>query len=90
MRPEPRSILPRALLLLAFLPLAGCDPIFDVAGAFFPAWILCVLIGFILSLVIRDVLVRFGLDNHLGWKVPAYIGLFTMLSCSTWLIFFST
>ena len=80
----------RLLLLLALLPLAGCDPIFDVAGAFFPAWILCIVVGFIITLIIRDILVRTGLDPHLGWKVPAYVGLFSMVSSSIWLVFFST
>lgn len=85
---SPRPLL--LLLLLALLPLGGCDPIFDVAGAYFPAWIICFIAGGIGTIVIRDILVRLGLDPHLGWKVLAYLGLFIMLSSSIWLIFFST
>jgi hypothetical protein len=88
-----QSTIPRPLallLLLAVLPLGGCDPIFDVAGAYFPAWIICAISGFILTLVVRDILVRTGLDPHLGWKTLAYLGLFSMSSSSIWLIFFST
>ena len=80
----------RTLLLLTLLPLAGCDPIFDVAGAFFPAWIICIVAGFIITLLARDILVRTGLDPNLGWKVLAYVGFFTMVSSSIWLMFFST
>lgn len=78
------------LFLLVILPLGGCDPIFDVAGAYFPAWIICVIAGFILTLVVRDILARTGLDPHLGWKTLAYLGFFSMSSSSIWLIFFST
>ncbi|MCH2144097.1 MAG: hypothetical protein MK082_03005 [Phycisphaerales bacterium] len=46
--------------------------------------------GFIITLLARDILVRTGLDPHLGWKVLAYVGLFTMVSSSIWLMFFST
>jgi hypothetical protein len=80
----------RLLLLLLILPLGGCDPIFDVAGAYFPAWIICMIAGFILTLVVRDILARTGLDPHLGWKTLAYLGCFSMCSSSIWLIFFST
>ena len=78
------------LLILVVLPLGGCDPIFDVAGAYFPSWIICVIAGGIGTLFIRDILVRLGLDPHLGWKVVSYLGLFLMFSASIWLVFFST
>ena len=80
----------RPLLTLLPLPLAGCDPIFDVAGAYFPAWLICILLGGIITLIIRDVLIRFGLHAHLGWTAIAYLGLFSMAGCSIWLIFFTT
>lgn len=82
---------PRTLLLvLVLLPLGGCDPIFDLAGAYFPAWILCVIAGGVGTLIVRDILVRLGLDPHLGWKAISYLSLFTMLSSFIWLVFFST
>ncbi len=90
-RRQPRHFSPAGLLLLpAVLVLAGCDPIFDVAGAYFPSWIICALSGFVLTVIVRDILVRTGLDPHMGWKSLAYVGLFMMTSSSIWLIFFST
>ena len=76
--------------MLFVLPMGGCDPIFDVAGAYFPSWIISLLVGGGGTLIIRDILVRLGLDTYIGWKVLAYLGLFTMLSTTFWLIFFST
>lgn len=90
MKPRTHLSSLRPLLALLPLPLAGCDPIFDVAGAYFPAWLICILAGGILTLIIRDILIRLGLHPHLGWTVLAYVGLFTMASCSIWLIFFTT
>jgi len=80
----------RPFLILLALPLAGCDPIFDVAGAYFPSWIVCIIAGGIVTLIVRDILIRLGMHAHLGWTAIAYAGLFAMLSCSIWLIFFTT
>lgn len=69
-------------------PMAGCDPIFDVAGAYFPAWLLCVILGGLSTLVIRNILVRLEIDMHLWWKTVAYIGLFVTCSSWIWILFF--
>jgi hypothetical protein len=87
--PMPRA-LRVVLLFLLLMPLAGCDPIFDIAGAYFPAWILCIIAGGIGTLIARNILVRLSLDSHLWWKSFAYFGVFITLSCWIWIIFFIT
>lgn len=70
--------------------LAGCDPIFDVSGAFFPAWLVAAVAGVAATIAVRGVLVRCRLEAHLGWPTLAYLGFFTMATLSLWLWLFST
>ena len=61
-----------------------------MAGAYFPSWVVCFIAGFAVTVVVRDVLVRTGVDPHLGSRLFSYLGLFAMTSATVWLIFFST
>ena len=72
------------------LLLGGCDPIFDVGGAFFPSWILAVVVGLVATAVVREVLVRFRIDERLFGRGFAYLGLFTCVSILVWIWFFRT
>lgn len=84
---------PRALLFAgvpSILVLGGCDPIFDVGGAFFPAWLLAAVIGLVVTILVRAGLVHWGIDRRLFGGGFAYIGLFICLSILTWLWFFRT
>jgi hypothetical protein len=78
------------LLTAAILPLTGCDPIFDVGGAFFPAWIICLLAGGAATLIIREILSWLALEDHIFWRPLSYLGCFFAISTWTWLFFFST
>ena len=79
------AILP---LLFCTLGMAGCDPLFDIGGAYFPGWIMAALIAVGLTVAIRWVLVGLRLNEHLWLRSLAYIGLFTALSITSWLILF--
>jgi YtcA family len=69
--------------------LSGCSAIQEIGGAYFPAWLLSILIGWILAATVRIVFIRIGLD---GWIRPRSIGypalnvFFTLL---IYLIFFT-
>jgi hypothetical protein len=81
-----------AVLGLAFVCLSGCSasgaPSFDLFGAFFPAWLLCGVIGIAGAVVARVVFVSKGLANTLPYQlaVCAAIGVITALL--VWLICF--
>lgn len=47
--------------------LAGCDPIIDVSGAFFPAWFACMVAGLGVTWLGRVALGRLGL---MPWISP--------------------
>ncbi len=77
------------LPLGSLLVLPGCSGIQEIGGAYFPAWLLSILIGWILAMIVRFVFIRIGLD---GWIRPRSIGypalnvFFTLL---IYLIFFT-
>lgn len=75
---------------IALLWLSGCDPIYDLDGAFFPAWLGAAIGGVVITLVVRAILVRTRVDDHLPWRGLAYLGLYVMSSISLWLMLYST
>jgi YtcA family len=81
-----------ALLSFECMTLTGCSggsaPSFDLFGAFFPAWLLCGVIGVVGAIVARVVFVSTGLANTLPYQlaVCAAIGVITALL--VWLVGF--
>ena len=78
------------ILLPTLLVLGGCDPIFDIGGAFFPSWIAAAIVGLVATGLVRELLVRTRIDERLFGRGLAYIGLFTCISILTWIWFFRT
>jgi hypothetical protein len=75
-------------LLLSPLPLAGCSraPSFDILGSFFPAWLLCLLAGLLLTVCVRWLLLRLGIV--LALPVLVYPSLTALITFGLWLAFF--
>ena len=86
------SRLASILFFLVSYSLGGCAtggaPSFDLFGAFFPAWLLCGIIGIAGTVVARVVFVSTGLANTLPYQlaVCAAIGVITALL--VWLVGF--
>jgi len=75
------------LVLLA----TGCSraPSFNILGSFFPAWILCSVLGILLTVGVRILFVRTNFEQELSPLIliyPCFAALFTFL---IWLLFFS-
>ena len=68
---------------------AGCDPVVNVAGANFPAWLLCAIIGALGIAALRPLLVLSGLDRYLWWRPGFYSSLGVMIACAVWIVFFN-
>jgi len=77
-------------LLLALMLLTGCrgQPQINLLGSFFPAWMLCMGIGVVGMLLLRQVFVRTKLEPHLGLRPLVYFCLWVLLTLASWLIFF--
>ena len=85
----PRAI-SRGCAVAASLALAGCErvPSVNVLGAYFPSWMLCVLIGIALTLVARQALAAAGLEPSIGPRGLVYPALALTFTLATWLAFF--
>lgn len=78
-----------ALLSIAAVSLAGCDPVINIAGANFPSWLFCAICGAALTGAIRPVFVVTRVEPYL-WPLPiVYLSLMILLGCVVWLIFFN-
>ncbi len=73
------------------LSTAGCSraPSFNVLGSFFPAWILCGVIGILLTVGVRIVFVRTKFEPELSPLILIYPCLAAFFTFSIWLLFFS-
>jgi len=74
---------------IAALALAACDPIVNVAGANFPAWLLCAIVGATLAAILRPLFAATKIEPYLGPLVIIYPCLAILLGCAIYLIFFN-
>jgi hypothetical protein len=82
-----------AITLSAFVILlaTGCSraPTFNILGSFFPAWILCGVIGIFLAVGVRMLFVRTNFEQELSPLILVYPCLAAFFTFSIWLLFFS-
>ncbi len=78
------------LLLIVVSTMTGCDPQINVAGAYFPAWLLSGLIGLAAFWVLHLIFLR---TMMVPFFVPIplfYAALYIALTSGTWLLFFAS
>lgn len=83
---------PRKILLpsLPILLLGGCtfSPTLDVYGSYFPAWIACIVLGIVITAIVRLLLVAGGIDGYLRFKPVLYCCMTVFFILALWLAFF--
>jgi YtcA family len=81
-----------ALLAFASMTLTGCSaggaPSFDLFGAFFPAWLLCGIVGIAGAAIARAVFVSTGLANTLPYQLAVCTAIGVITALLVWLIGF--
>ena len=73
---------------LGALVLTSCGraPSFDILGSFFPAWLACLALGLLLTVMARWLLLR--LHVVLALPILTYPSLTALFTFALWLIFF--
>jgi hypothetical protein len=73
------------------LSATGCSraPSFNILGSFFPAWILCGVIGILLAVAVRILFVRLNFEKELSPLIVVYPCLAAFFTFLIWLLFFS-
>jgi hypothetical protein len=86
-----RKVLSIALLAAATMTLSGCRtaPLFNLMGSFFPAWMLCLVAGILLTMLARWIFQRIDFERDLRPLVLIYPALVAFFTCSLWLLMFS-
>jgi hypothetical protein len=77
------------LAALAIATCSSCDPIITIAGANFPSWLLCMIVGALIAAAIRPLLVISRLESHLAPLTIFYPSLIAMFAMIVWVIFFN-
>jgi hypothetical protein len=87
----PLAVIGASASAAAILPLAGCTraPSFNILGSFFPAWLLCGVLGVLLAVVVRTLLVRADFEKELSPLIVVYPCLAAFFTFTIWLLFFS-
>ncbi|HEY3861862.1 MAG TPA: YtcA family lipoprotein [Verrucomicrobiae bacterium] len=75
------------------LALSGCSandhsPAVDIIGSYFPAWIICIVLGLALTLMTRQILIGLKLNAHLRPAPLVYISMLVSFTLVLWLSFF--
>ena len=75
------------------LMLCGCgadehSPTVDILGSYFPAWIICIVLGLALTLIARQILIGFRVNDHLYPAPLVYLSLLVFFTLTLWLVFF--
>lgn len=88
-RTSPCSLTVAACAALLFN--AGCTraPSFNILGSFFPSWILCGVVGIVLTVLVRVLFVRAKLEQELKPLILVYPCIALFFTFTTWLLFFS-
>jgi hypothetical protein len=86
------SSLARSLIVLVSLSLGGCStssaPSFDLFGAFFPAWLLCGIVGIAGAVAARVTFVSSHVANTLPYQLAVCVAIGVITAVLFWLIGF--
>ena len=56
-------------------------PSFSLFGAYFPSWMLCLLVAIIIAILLRVVFIRLGVDDILPFRLTAYTAIVIAIAC---------
>jgi hypothetical protein len=82
---------PLGLWLVAIaLPVAACSysPTMELLGSYFPAWMLCAVIGIVAAVIIRQILAVAGINDYVVAPLLTYAGLAVSATLLVWLLWF--
>ena len=64
------------------------SPTFDLLGSYFPAWMVCIVVGIVLTVLVRQVLVALKIDAQLRPAGLVYLCLSIVFAVSIRLTFY--
>jgi hypothetical protein len=79
------------VIMFASFCLCGCGraPSFNILGSYFPAWLICILVGIAGASILSVVLGRFQISRLIRWTIVVYPCLAASIAFTLWLFIFS-
>ena len=86
-----QTLLHRAPTTAAITLLSGCSsaPSRSILGSYFPSWMICVLVAMCLTIVVRVVLAKVGMEDELPAPIVVYLAFTLAFSFALWLLWLS-
>ena len=80
----------QAVVVMSLIFLTGCRgaPSINLLGSFFPGWMLCMILGVIGALLLRQLFIKINIDAHLPLLGIVYFCLWVFITLLSWLLFF--
>jgi hypothetical protein len=75
-------------LIFVVRPLSHRSPTIDILGSYFPAWMVCIVSGLILTLVSRWIIRAYHLEAYASPAPLIYTSLMLIYTFGTWTIFY--
>ena len=74
-----------------FTLLSGCSsaPSRSILGSYFPSWMICVLVAMCLTIVVRAVLAKEGVEDELPAPILVYLSVTLAFTFALWLLWLS-
>ena len=66
------------------------SPTLDVLGSYFPAWMVCIVLGLVLTVIVRQLLIGLRLNSHLRPAGLVYLCMSILWTMIVWLAFFKS
>jgi hypothetical protein len=85
---RPSLLFPPLLLLLAGCRTDDHSPTVDIVGSYFPAWIVCLVTGLVLTLITRQIFLGLKLTTHLKPIALVYLCFMVAYTLAAWLLVF--
>lgn len=85
----------RALLFFAAMATGAAQagepaaPSIVVFGSYFPAWIVCAVVGVVGAALARVILARLGVDEFLPLRLVVYLCLAIVFGLGVWLVYYA-
>jgi uncharacterized membrane protein YhdT len=76
------------LCLVAVRITSHHSPTVDVLGSYFPAWMVCILSGLVLTLIAHWIVQAGNLKPYLGPAPVIYSSLMIIFTFATWILFY--
>jgi hypothetical protein len=86
-----RTLLHGATAAAVFTLLSGCSsaPSRNILGSYFPSWMICVLVAICLTIVVRVVLAKVGIEDEMPAPILVYLSVTLAFTFALWLLWLS-